>query len=70
MTDWTPTCELRRYDDTAKLTNPRLQQKWRCTQPVDSNGYHTGYVYEWRDVPLVWEKNPLFNQESTPEQSR
>lgn len=45
MTDWQPTCELRRYDDTPKLVNPRLQQKWV-----------RGDETEWRDIPLVWER--------------
>lgn len=45
---WEPTCELRRFDDTPKLTGPRLQQKW-----VEVHG--TGRM-EWRDVPLVWKR--------------
>lgn len=49
MSEWFPTIELRRFDDTSKLTNPRLQQRW-CRivgfEPAE---------YEWRDVPLVWE---------------
>jgi hypothetical protein len=49
MGEWSPTLELRRYDETDKLTNPRLQQRWFRVigeEPVE---------YEWRDVPLVWE---------------
>jgi hypothetical protein len=42
--EWQPTSHLRKYDNTAKLTNPRLQQLWR-----------NGSQEEWRDVPLVWE---------------
>lgn len=45
MTDWQPTCELRRYDDTDKMTNVRIQQKWV-----------RGEEEEWRDLPLVWDK--------------
>ncbi len=47
--DWQPTMELRRFDDTHKLTNPRLQQRW-----VRIIGFKPA-EYEWRDVPLVWE---------------
>lgn len=45
MAIWKLTNELRRFDETDKLTDPRLQQKWICLE--------TGDV-EWRDVPLVW----------------
>ncbi len=51
MTEWTPTLELRRYDDTEKLTGPRLQQQW---YRVVGHPYAVR-EYEWRDVPLVWE---------------
>jgi len=49
-TSWQPTCHLRRFDDTDKLTNPVLQQLWtRSTL----NGSET--ETEWRPVPLIWE---------------
>lgn len=50
MDDWKPTCDLRRFDDTPKLTGPRLQQKWVRMAGND--------VCEeaWRDVPLVWKR--------------
>lgn len=48
------TNELRRFDDTDKLTNPRLQQKW-----ITADGRE-----EWRDVPLVWE--PRMCDDSRP----
>lgn len=51
MDAWKPTCELRRYDDTSKLTNPRLQQKWERW----ADGIYRGS--EWRDIPLVWNKS-------------
>lgn len=51
MDGWTPTMELRRYDDTEKLTGPRLQQRW-----VRRAGLRK-IEHEWRDVPLVWEPN-------------
>lgn len=50
MDVWKPTCELRRYDNTYKLTDPRLQQKWERW----ADGIYRDA--EWRDVPLVWEK--------------
>ena len=58
MAEWEPTMELRRYDDTPKLTNPRLQQKWRQVRPasVSFQMFHDEVVYEWRDVPLFWDK--------------
>ncbi len=40
---WVATVNLRRFDNTGKLTDPRLQQEWTC-----------GDKREWRDVPLVW----------------
>lgn len=49
MSEWRPTLELRRFDDTGKLTNPRLQQRW-----IRIVGFEPA-EYEWRDVPLVWE---------------
>lgn len=48
MSDWRPTLELRRFDETDKLTNPRLQQRW-----IRIIGFREP-EYEWRDVPLVW----------------
>jgi hypothetical protein len=45
MSEWQLTSELRRFDDTGKLTNPRLQQKWIRGEEV-----------EWRDVPLIWDR--------------
>lgn len=57
--DWEPTCILRRFDDTDKLTNSRLQQQWK------RNVYHmvhdgmfslTDTQFEWRDVPLEWDQ--------------
>lgn len=47
MAIWKQTCDLRRFDDTYKLSSPRLQQKWVCLD----NGKE-----EWRDIPLVWNK--------------
>lgn len=47
--DWEPTCQLRRYDDTPKLTNPRLQQLWQKREGAAT------VVQEWRDVPLIWD---------------
>lgn len=49
MSEWRATLEFRRFDDTDKLTSPRLQQRW-----VRIIGFKPA-EYEWRDVPLVWE---------------
>lgn len=57
MSEWTQTLELRRFDDTDKLTSPRLQQRW-INIAVEG-----APEYEWRDVPLVWEPR----RQSAPE---
>jgi hypothetical protein len=52
-TDWFQTTEFRRFDDTPKLTNPRLQQRWQRYRI--ENYWRAEDQFEWRDVPLVWE---------------
>jgi len=47
---WEPTYHIRRYDNSYKLTNPRLQQLWV------SNTDSGEPLSEWRDVELVWEQ--------------
>ena len=79
MPEWEPTSELRRFDDTPKLTGPRLQQKWRKEVPPARGLYGVGYEYEWRDVPLVWkpapesvaeDDDPLFHFAVKPRENR
>lgn len=53
MTNWQPTCELRQFDDTPKMVNTRLQQKWR-----------RGDEFEWRDIPIVWDRNKQYRAEA------
>ena len=52
--DWQPSTHLRRFDDTPKLTNPRLQQRW-CKARFNEHGQLCGWEFQWRDVPVVWE---------------
>lgn len=54
MSEWFPTCHMRTFDNTPKLTNPRLQQMWK---------QESGAATEWRDVPLV---HHPFTEESCP----
>lgn len=61
-----PTLELRRYDDSPKLTNTRLQQLWR--RPLDHLG--VAYEYVWRDVPLAWDANAEYRRQAEIEDAR